>query len=212
VRRRSRFTLVELLITITIIAVLTGMLMPAVAKSKGVAKSTQCQGNLKQLGVATNSYINDYGFYPAAWTSSGTPGWRWVDEVKPHLNNNIEVFACPSDSSRKAFANDPEQKLVLSYGINCTNFAQDKTYYFWYPVKVQSVKSSSRIILYADSLPSINASAQNARYYFGSGTNSPVPYIENRHQNKFCAVFCDGHTEFHGEDVKYDVQFWNASL
>src|SRR5471032_3413866 len=57
--RRRAFTLVELLVVIAIIAILAAMLLPALARSKSQAQRAACEGNLRELGLATEIYIGD---------------------------------------------------------------------------------------------------------------------------------------------------------
>jgi prepilin-type N-terminal cleavage/methylation domain-containing protein len=128
--RRRGFTLVELLVVIAIIAVLVGLLVPAVQRVREAANRTVCQNNLKQIGLAIHGYHNDYFQVPA--NRLGDLHATWAILILPYIEQNnlyqqwslpltyyqqsdvarltaVPLYFCPSRRTSKTY---PEASLA----------------------------------------------------------------------------------------------------
>ena len=184
------FTLIELLIVIAIIAVLAGILLPALNKAKESAMNVLCVSNLKQHGFILMWYVHDSAGYSVTPHNLGTSPWKIL--YNGGWMKNLKLLDCPSDKTRTPNVNEPGSwyslygewaKPMRSYIYNRTCGFYNNGNYFA-PVKVSRVKEISRIGVILDAEPQYISQG----YYYGYEFPQGSRLYNGNHHRGFCNI------------------------
>jgi prepilin-type N-terminal cleavage/methylation domain-containing protein/prepilin-type processing-associated H-X9-DG protein len=209
--RIIKFTLIELLVVIAIIGILASMLLPALAKAKGNARSIQCKNNLKQINSGIIFYANDYeGLVPHSYGGgAGDEGyWSWNSLVYSYFDKKIVPLGpsvdldavglnCPS-------ADQSQDYQFSTYGLN---FAVGGYTWEWWDgigdkyCNIFKVKNTSEVFLSGDKNPNswngayaiFRRSFPVISHQFSADYHYNVPI---RHQNGSNWLYIDGHSDW----------------
>lgn len=217
----SGFTLIEIIAVVAIIAILAALLVPTAQKSLDAVKRGKCASNLRQIGMACLSYVNDHEgqLPPSVAIGANSPvsddliSVILKDYIPYPSGKNDSVWFCPAAQSPRGWGNtqfdyspNERESQFVTGGV----LARQGWGTYVPALRLVSLSAPARVMLFVDTFENSNVQdgASNVRLcilgssgtYFGSSL--PTVGLAPRHgfngnpvKGKFNAVFCDGHVE-----------------
>lgn len=217
------FSLIELLVVVSIVALLVALVLPSLRGARSAAKRVACQSNLRQQGVAWHTYAADFnGFGPyqlvyvpgtqgATYPGPDADTGEWLLRLAPYVNGppvstlsrraglansadrRIPVFQCPETWGLGPYRDDGH-----SYGANAYVVSDQSSAHYLSPHPLSVIRQASKLVLVGDAY--IYVMRAGNQWYSSLHYTGPESGIPKKHDDGLNILFADGHTNFFASD------------
>ncbi len=200
--RKKGFTLIELLVVIAIIAILAAILFPVFSRAREKARTSACQSNLKQIGLALKMYLSDWdevnipmwGAWPG-W-GGGNPPWWFI--IQPYIRN-CQILVCPSGRSAGPVTDYNKSPYNLCFDPQRGVYGLNSKLHWWHRgINDPGVEDPPGTIEACDNNDA-GVWVPN-ECHFGGGSFVPGTWwakqVWERHNEGFNCLYYDGHVKW----------------
>ena len=219
-RKKSGFTLIEVLVVVAIIGLLAALLFPVFARARENARRASCLSNMKQIGLGLLQYVGDYDeqnsriWYGSSGDSNATTSYKWMDAIYPYVKSE-QIFTCPSHTLPVTIGTSTFDAYKFRTGRNWGSYAANSSYFgvtlggasispFNNP-SVAAWEAPATTIYAADGMGRYNISwagdgsdglLANPSIVQGSPRYFPSVFqLVERHLQTTPVLYCDGHAK-----------------